>query len=101
MKLEKGEIICDKCKGSGISSNKKIPKIKYFCPKCLGFGKLDWIENITGSKNNMFFKILRAPILSIRQTEQRIPESLHSIVITTNSNTHYNQQIKKIKPKTK
>lgn len=51
MELNEGEIKCPECYG-----NKKItdPKLSYIywitCPKCKGKGKLDWIENIVGKK---------------------------------------------------
>lgn len=54
MKLQSGEVICDKCKGSGKSEkyeeffNKDI--YYYKCSKCHGEGKLDWIENVVGKK---------------------------------------------------
>jgi len=45
-KLKPGELICDQCKGNGDS-------ITYNpCSKCLGSGKLDWIENVVGKKYN-------------------------------------------------
>ena len=53
-KLEKGEVRCKKCKGTGkISAEDDPTKFiwltgeKSTCPKCKGKGKLDWIENIT------------------------------------------------------
>ncbi len=55
MKLEPGELICDKCEGGG-SYPKKFAKLEdpYFscCPKCLGTGKLDWIEMCMGRAIN-------------------------------------------------
>ena len=45
MNLNPGEVICDKCNGEifiGDESNTEI------CSKCLGAGKVDWIENIVG-----------------------------------------------------
>jgi hypothetical protein len=45
--LEDGEIICDKCEGTGVVS----PEIFFtICPKCQGEKKLDWISAITGVK---------------------------------------------------
>ncbi len=34
-----GEVICPVCEGKG-----------FFCDKCLGTGKLDWVEQIVGKK---------------------------------------------------
>ncbi len=52
MKLEPGEMICPKCNGKShyqswgnVANHFKPP-----CSKCLGTGKVDWIENITGKK---------------------------------------------------
>ena len=53
MKLELGEVICPKCEGGG-SYPKKFAKLEdpYYnrCIKCLGSGKLDWIEMCMGKK---------------------------------------------------
>ena len=47
--LEEYEIVCDKCSGEGT-----IPvegtRFCTNCPKCLGDGKIDWIENIVGKR---------------------------------------------------
>ena len=56
MKLEPGEVICPVCKGSGklVGNNPKNFKPKTFtfpCNKCLGTGKLDWIEMCMGKKD--------------------------------------------------
>lgn len=40
LELEEGEVVCDKCKG----------EYTFYCSKCLGTGKLDWIENARGGK---------------------------------------------------
>ena len=48
MKLELGEIKCDKCKGK-----KNINRGVYGivpCSKCKGVGKLDWIKNVVGKR---------------------------------------------------
>ncbi len=42
MRLKVGEMVCDKCNGSGIARTR-------LCKKCYGLGKLDWIDNIKGS----------------------------------------------------
>jgi len=55
--LKEGEIVCDKCSGTGRTEVKRN-SINFYasgmCPKCLGKGKLDWIENITGIKRFLF-----------------------------------------------
>ena len=59
--LDIGEEVCPACKGTGehlvdfpvINPTKGIPermKINFVCEVCLGKGKLDWIEKITGVK---------------------------------------------------
>jgi len=47
MELEEGEMVCDKCEGTGWMNHHwaDLP-----CEKCNGKGKLDWIENIVGVK---------------------------------------------------
>ena len=60
MILNPGEIICDKCNGKKTFpvlpvlnriTHIHITEVK--CPKCKGTGKLDWIENVVGKKQNM------------------------------------------------
>jgi len=55
MKLEKGEVICDKCNGYGYTTfneqrGKNFYPMKSECTKCFGEGKLDWIEIIVGKR---------------------------------------------------
>ena len=57
--IDNGEECCPKCKGKGCV--RKYKKTTYYefnpllaCDKCLGNGKIDWVEKITGvpqSKN--------------------------------------------------
>ena len=60
MNLKEGEIICDKCKGAGSTKVKRDPRRSgpyhptMICIKCLGEGKIDWIENIIGVKARYF-----------------------------------------------
>jgi len=50
IELEAGEIICDKCKGTG--TIKQDPySFNITCNKCYGSGKLTWIENVLGKDN--------------------------------------------------
>jgi DnaJ-class molecular chaperone len=53
MVLNKGEVICHKCNGSGVLDDhvfKNDKKYNLVCYKCQGDGFLSWIENITGKK---------------------------------------------------
>jgi len=53
--LKDGEIICPKCGGSRILCTKEYERtIIQMCTKCLGDGKLDWVERITG-KNKQYY----------------------------------------------
>ena len=53
-KLKDYEEVCDKCNGLGLTkyrSDEFNPmSSSYRCPKCSGFGKLDFIEKIVGKK---------------------------------------------------
>lgn len=58
MELEEGEVVCNECNGKGVTlewielnylAGYKSPKEKE-CDKCLGAGKLDWIENVVGKR---------------------------------------------------
>ena len=49
-----GEMICDKCNGSGSCNTKYSQETSPYyvrCPKCKGRGKVDWVENIIGKKS--------------------------------------------------
>jgi Zn ribbon nucleic-acid-binding protein len=52
IKLNPGEILCPKCKGSGKGKTWKSGdfEITPECSKCLGDGKFDWIERVTGKR---------------------------------------------------
>lgn len=74
MDLKPGESICDKCNGTGIDKNSiyvvRLPNSFYVpyepphvvkticwlkCNKCLGEGKVDWIENIIRKRKPEFY----------------------------------------------
>ncbi len=42
--LKDGEVVCDRCGGNN----------GWWCPKCFGSGKLDWVENIVGKIGPVF-----------------------------------------------
>jgi len=44
---------CSKCKGKGYLVNRK--RVLRRCPKCLGRGELDWVENIVGPSRERGF----------------------------------------------
>lgn len=50
-RLEDGGLYskCTNCNGSGRISKNIYPND--VCPKCKGYGHLDWLENITGIRN--------------------------------------------------
>ena len=57
MKLYPGEVICDKCNGTGHQATwENIPDYRVYtpCSKCHGDGKLDWLENIMGKREQGF-----------------------------------------------
>ena len=45
--MEEGYSNCSKCKGTGHTSKTTI------CPKCLGVGILDWVEQVVGKKDSI------------------------------------------------
>jgi DnaJ-class molecular chaperone len=55
MKLEEWEVECNGCKGLGCLGYSENKKYKLVCAKCNGEGKLDFIENIVGKKNEWDF----------------------------------------------
>jgi len=61
--LEDGEVICSRCKGSGLLNETglvgvELPKdpsfIVFECYACCGTGKVDWITNIVGFNREIF-----------------------------------------------
>ncbi len=51
MKLKPGEVICPDCNGTGQSNEKDRSTITLIgCDKCLGAGKLDWVEVVVGKR---------------------------------------------------
>ena len=60
-KEENNKITCSRCKGRGWEFIKIIKDItgRVPCTKCLGEGKLDWVENIVGKKRKKFLYVLR------------------------------------------
>jgi hypothetical protein len=53
MNLKDGETICPECNGTGRSLRGKDEKDPFgwlFCPKCVGSGKLDWVEMVVGKR---------------------------------------------------
>ena len=59
IKLQEGEKFCPKCDGKGrVPKNNNSREIRFAkslnCDKCMGDGKLDWVEEATGKKQNNF-----------------------------------------------
>ena len=48
MLLNEGEVICDKCNGTGFWEETGLRG--HQCYKCLGKGKLDWVTNVMGGR---------------------------------------------------
>ncbi|MFW9871520.1 MAG: hypothetical protein ACFFG0_00250 [Candidatus Thorarchaeota archaeon] len=61
IELKEGESFCSKCNGHGLILRPKTKRYtlpltaaKYLtCDKCLGAGKLDWVEKATGKIYHM------------------------------------------------
>ena len=58
--LNEGEVICDKCDGTGDISGGGYVK----CPKCKGKGKLDWVTNAMGYIKPFEFSVSSTSISS-------------------------------------
>ena len=55
--LGEGVVVCDQCQG--------VFPDKYNCPKCLGEGRLDWVEKIVGRRidereNDLIYHVLKS-----------------------------------------
>ncbi len=49
--LKEGEVICNKCSGTGEIHGRRRIDASLTCSKCWGVGKLDWIDNVMGRSN--------------------------------------------------
>jgi len=54
--LEEGEVLCNKCHGEGVvwrvTKKTILGSETGECEKCLGYGKLDWLENMMGGRKD-------------------------------------------------
>ncbi|MCF8019848.1 MAG: hypothetical protein K9L62_10610 [Vallitaleaceae bacterium] len=48
--LKPGECECDQCHGTGLHVKFYNGGDDIWCDKCLGYGKLDWIEMVVGKR---------------------------------------------------
>jgi len=48
--LKDGWVICNRCKGEGLTSLTHYNNCRWLCSKCKGHGAVDWITNIMGTK---------------------------------------------------
>ena len=85
--LKEGETICPECNGKGeypVVNEKGIIRGYNICEKCLGHGKLDWVEVIVGKRRNIEgWRILYGTnSLEVQQTslEQSLKEIRESIM---------------------
>lgn len=80
LKLEEGEIICDKCSGYGsypLPHKLKNNELSGLCPKCWGNKKVDWIENAMGvQKPDLSFFDSSASISSSSITSDSLDSSI-------------------------
>jgi len=90
--LEEGEMICDKCEGSGTSWIYTTP-----CSKCQGQGKVDWVENIVGKKplygsdssSSVNFKhLMQAVIQSSKQLANKIDQEIMETLVAKSEQTN-------------
>lgn len=54
MDLNPGDVLCTECDGEGAIHSSHPDGASMVCDKCKGYGKLDWIENVTGVKDTPF-----------------------------------------------
>jgi len=50
VEINEGEVVCNKCKGSGELVPDLYTPYPRECDKCFGCGKLDWIEVVIGKQ---------------------------------------------------
>ena len=70
--LKEGESYCTNCDGTGrvVSGDR--------CQKCLGTGKLDWVEKVVGKKRDLFS--LLTP-LQMKQVDTLPDEVVDEVVV--------------------
>lgn len=77
MKLKEGEVECPVCKGTGddirYNSNEDFCP---HCPKCLGTGKLDWLEMVVGKSS---WRVKPGVYTSVVDVSARVPRFEQSI----------------------
>ena len=56
-KEEMGKVVCSKCGGVG---QFRLKDVRGICVKCLGEGKLDWIENVVGKRGFGVHGVIRS-----------------------------------------
>ena len=61
LELNPDEVICDKC--NGYVQTYSVDCYDQECSKCLGSGKLNWLENIFGKKKRL------APKVSVKEVD--------------------------------
>jgi len=87
MNLQEGELICDKCNGTGQSIEELTETSKKWtwCSKCYGSGKVDWIDNIMG----------RRPLTSSSGSSGRSGSSISSSSVMKEMSKHLADEIDK------
>ena len=61
---------CSKCNGKGYLLTQK--RVLYRCPKCLGRGELDWVENVVGANREREVPSINILVERYYQTHTRI-----------------------------
>ena len=93
MKLDLGEVQCDKCSGKGYSNKGKIGVT---CPKCYGLGKLDWIDNIKGSNETFKNSIIDTAKECIHKETKKLSLEISKVSTTIDKAESKLKNIKKI-----
>ena len=70
--LQEGEHFCKKCGGAGmVARSNSFRKEKLICEKCLGEGKLDWIEKAVGKRSLIIELKIEKGMLVEREKETK------------------------------
>ena len=78
---------CPQCKGRrfiGVFRHQTHGLIKKLCPNCLGYGEIDWLQNIFGIKPETCFEIMvRMPHEQFGSFAFRAPPKIGNTYIIT------------------
>jgi hypothetical protein len=79
--MKEGYIVCEKCNGHGTLDANEDPTYHVFpCPKCLGCGELDWVENVVGKRVGIRRSALDD--INVKRLTNYITKSIEKVILS-------------------